>query len=97
MANINQHIYIGCSAEAGKLAEAIEFYSKHLKIQPDHSAVLFNRAVCHYMLGHLEEALQVRGGWDHGQDLERSRELDPTHLETTQLMAQVLWSLGDKR
>ena len=97
MGNIYQHIYIRCSAEAGKLAEAIEFYSKHLEIRPNNSEVLFNRALNHTRLGDLEEALQVGGGWDHGQDLGRSREIDPTHLDTTQLIAQVLWSLGDKR
>ena len=62
MANIYQHIYIRCSAEAGKLAEAIEFYSKHLEIRPNNSEVLFNRALNHTRLGDLEAALQVRGG-----------------------------------
>ena len=62
MGNIYQHIYIRCSAEAGKLAEAMEFYSKHLEIRPDNPAVLYNRALCHKKMGDLEEALQVREG-----------------------------------
>ena len=59
--SFNKPYSVYFSAKGNFFAEAIQFFSKHLEIQPDNGEALFRRALCHANLSNLEAALQVRG------------------------------------
>lgn len=69
----------------GKILEAIEMYTKGIKINDGHSILYSNRARCYKQLGKLDEALK---------DIQTAIDLDDQNIKAYLIQGQLLAELG---